>query len=57
MFRSNAALDLEAFDLPPESWTTESWKILILTSLAGRRVFHEEVAVQRATDRLYLEAG
>src|SRR5579863_2196128 len=45
------------FDLLPESWPTDSWKILIYPLLAGRRIFHEEVAVQRAADRLHPAAS
>src|SRR5260370_25361615 len=37
-------------DLPPFFRTVRGWKILIYPLLAGRRIFHEEVAVQRAAD-------
>src|ERR1700676_3072574 len=44
-------------DLFPVSWTTNGWKILIYPLLAGRRIFHDEVAVQRAADCLHSAAG
>ena len=33
-------------DVLPDFSATHSWKILVYPSLAGRRTFHEEVAVQ-----------
>ena len=44
-------------DLLPIFWTTESWKILVLAVQAGRRIFHEEVKVQRSADRVRVAAG
>src|SRR5689334_10355225 len=44
-------------DVLPESWSTDSWKILLYPGLAGRRIFHEEVAVQRAADRVHSATG
>src|SRR6266851_2232103 len=59
LFRKPASLHRSVLqsDLPPVSWTTNGWKILIYPLLAGRRIFHEEVAVQRATDRIRFASG
>ena len=44
-------------DLPPESWTALSWKILIYHPWPDEGIFHEEVEVYGEPDRIHSAAG